>query len=240
MNEITKVNFTKPKNSYEVKLDMPDDLFSSVLDCTEDGVIIPKVLPWKEYQRYTENQLKLLFFKLGVYVVPTEELCSLLDELISPNENAIEICAGLGVIGRKMNMVCTDSKQQDNPLIQKVYKENGQPTIKYPNYIEKYEALDAVELYKPDCVLACYGTPKWNMNRAFEVFKKYKKEPCGSEYGVDYVELYKRVPHIIAVSYDDLMVNTPLFDIQHKEYQRYGIVVRSLKKLKVYEWKHKI
>ena len=156
----TKVGLAKSPIEYMIQ-------FRDYLD--ENG--LPKVLPAREYKKLGNNGLMLFYLSSSTYVLPTEELIDSLDEIIGVDSNAIEICCGNGVIGRKLNMTLTDSKiQQDNVEIKKQYLASGNPPITYPGDVEKLEALEAVRKYKPDTVLACFGTHLWKpgMNTGFQ------------------------------------------------------------------------
>lgn len=212
----TKVGLAKSPIEYMIQ-------FRDYLD--ENG--LPKVLPAREYKKLGNNGLMLFYLSTSTYVLPTEELIDSLDEIIGVDSNAIEICCGNGVIGRELNMTLTDSKiQQDNIEIKKQYLASGNPPITYPGDVEKLEALEAVRKYKPDTVLACFGTHLWKpgMNTGFQ-------------YGVDYEKLRNEVDRIILVGNDRVHGENPIMKIKHKEIVKWGFMSRTTKvPTKIYIW----
>jgi hypothetical protein len=188
---------------------------------------LPKVLPAREYLKFGNNNLSFFMISTSTYVLPTEELLETLDDIIEPESNAIEICSGNGVIGRELNMPLTDSKIQiKDPEIRSQYLLSGNPPITYPEDVEELEALEAVEKYKPDTVLACFGTHRWKPGMR-----------SGFMYGVDYEELWKKVQRIILVGNDKIHKENPLMKRRHREIQKWGIISRTQGvPTKVYIW----
>ncbi len=108
---------------------------------------------------YSWDYLRLWMHNAGVYLVPTEELILFLKDEIGASI-AIEIGCGLGLLGRHLNIHITDSKIQDEPCVKNYYSLIGQPVIKYPSYVEKLDAIAAVNKYKPDVVIGAWIT-RW-------------------------------------------------------------------------------
>lgn len=119
-----------------------------------------KVMPYSFYKGLDENSIKMLMLKHGIYVIPTQELVEWLRANILGF--AIEIGAGIGTIGRALKIPITDSRMQDLPHVKFQYNMSGQPTIKYPDDIEKLEASEAILKYKPKTVIGCFITHKYN------------------------------------------------------------------------------
>ena len=203
------------------------DFLSKITNYLDKETGLPKILPAQEYKKLGNNGLPLFMISTCTYVLPTEELIDTLDDIIEPESNAIEICCGNGVIGRELNMPLTDSMiQQLDPEIKKEYLRNGNPPITYPKDVEQLEALEAVEKYKPDTVLACFGTHKWEPGMK-----------TGFQYGVDYKKLREKVNRIILVGNDRVHGENPIMKIRHKEIIRYGIISRTLNiPNKIYIW----
>lgn len=118
-----------------------------------------KAMPSSFYKSLDENKVKLLMWKHGIYVLPTQELIDWLKESIIGS--AIEIGAGIGTIGRELQIPITDSRMQERPEIKIVYSLSNQPIIKYPDDVEKLSAEQAIEKYKPDTVIGCFITHKY-------------------------------------------------------------------------------
>lgn len=72
-----------------------------------------RVLPLAEWMKFSWAEIRTLLHETATYVVPTEELIDYLDELIG-DEKAIEICAGNGYIGSNLDIMMTDSYQQQD------------------------------------------------------------------------------------------------------------------------------
>jgi hypothetical protein len=107
-------------------------------------------LPW-EY-------LRIWMHYKAVYGVPTQELVQFLKEEIGTLP-AIEIGSGCTGLGRFLSIKMTDAKIQDKQAAL-YYAVMNQPTIKYPEDVEAIEALDAIELYKPNVVIGSWIT-RW-------------------------------------------------------------------------------
>jgi hypothetical protein len=187
-----------------------------------------KVLPAQVWQSLPWEPVRLLLHQIGVYVIPTEELLDYLDELIG-QEKTIEIGAGMGFIGRELDIPVTDSCQQrDDKATVKLYEVTGQPTIKYPADIIKAEALEAVRRFKPHTVLGCYITHKWRDDTQSGNFK-----------GIDFEELYRRVHRIILVGNKVTHRDNPLMELPHQEIELPGLLTRSDNSLnRIFIWEH--
>lgn len=105
------------------------------------------------------NLVANFMLKHGLYVIPTTELiCWLKENVVG---SAIEIGAGNGAISRALGIPITDNRMQELPEVQFFYMMSGQPVIAYPDDVEKLEALEAVEKYKPDTVIGAFITHKF-------------------------------------------------------------------------------
>lgn len=149
---------------------------------TEVASGIIKPIPSAEAEKFGWEKLRLFLHKYGLYTMPTTELIEYLAEVIR-GKTAIEIGAGIGVIGRSLGIPITDSKMQNWPEVKAHYDLFRQPTIQYPDDVEELDAMDAVRKYKPDIVIGSYITHKWRPGMQ-----------VGNQYGVETVELIKRVP----------------------------------------------
>lgn len=149
---------------------------------TEISSGIVKPLPAAVVAKFSWEKLRLFMHKYGLYTMPTVELIDYLSGLIR-GKRAIEIGAGMGVIGRSLGIPITDNKMQNWPQIKAHYDLFRQPTIQYPDDVEELDAMDAVKKYKPDIVLGSYITHKWRPGMQ-----------VGNQYGVDTLELIRRAP----------------------------------------------
>jgi len=98
--------------------------------------------------------------KNGVYTYPTFELIDWIKEKIG-GRGAIEICSGSGVMGRAIGIPMTDSYVQTEPAMMAYYLAMNQKPIFPANDVQKFEANEAVDYFKPDVVMGCYVTQKY-------------------------------------------------------------------------------
>lgn len=110
----------------------------------------------------------------GVYLLPTHELVVTLEEFFtklllvdrwdrsdaSLTSQVIEIGSGNGALAQALGIRATDSKLQERADIAATYKALGQAPVPYGANVEKLEALDAVEKYRPRIVLGSWITQK--------------------------------------------------------------------------------
>ena len=149
------------------------------LTCAMTGMIRP--IPAKEVAKFDVATLRLFLHKYGLYTMPTTELIDYLAGIIA-GKTAIEIGAGLGVIGRSLGIPIIDNKMQEWPDVKRYYDLTRQPTIKYPPDIIEMDAHDAVKRYKPAIVIGSYIT--------------HKRKPgtiLGNPHGVDNLKIARSV-----------------------------------------------
>lgn len=186
------------------------ELESQVLD---NGLL--KIKPYSFYQSIDSNSIKVLMWKYGIYVLPTQELVDWLKENIVGN--AIEIGAGIGAIGRALNIPITDSRMQEIPEIKFYYNMSGQPTINYPNDVEKLTAEEAIEKYKPDTVIGCFITHK------FEA-----KIGSGNAMGVQEENILKSVNRYINIGNLHTHKDKPILRNNPAEFNFEWLITRSV------------
>lgn len=143
------------------------------------GMIHP--IPSAEVEKFSFPVLRLFLHKYGLYTMPTVELIDYLAGIIE-GKKAIEIGAGMGVIGRSLGIPVTDNKMQQWPQVKAQYDRMRQPIIQYPSDIVEMDALQAVKHYKPDIVIGSYITHKWKPGMS-----------KGNQFGVDNLKLSKMV-----------------------------------------------
>ena len=137
-----------------------DEDISELEDMMSNSSEFLRPIPTAEAEKFGHNKLRLFMHKYGLYTFPTTELIEYLAGLIQ-GKSAIEIGAGMGVIGRSLGIPITDNKMQEWPEVKACYDACMQPTIKYPSDIIEMAAVEAVRHYKPDIVLGSYITHKW-------------------------------------------------------------------------------
>jgi len=103
------------------------------------------------------QDLMVWCLKNAVYGLVTEELVAWLKELIG-DRSAIEVGSGNGSLGRALGITRTDSFIQDRVDVALYYIAMGQPIIAYGHDVEKLEAQEAVDKYKPQVVIGSWLT----------------------------------------------------------------------------------
>lgn len=170
---------------------------------------------------YDHNDILYFMWKYGVYVLPTQELIDWLKHNTDWGRT-IEIGAGNGAIARALKIPATDSMLQADPSLNILYKITGQPVIKYPDDIEKLDALAAVKKYKPKTVVGAFITDI--------------KE--GNVYGVDEQKMLRKIDKYINIGNMVTHAKKPLLKIDHVEYYFSWLVTRAAdqKKNRIFVW----
>ena len=186
-----------------------------------------QILPAATWLKYGKNNLAMFMNMFNIWVAPTLELIDILDDEIG-DMSCIEICAGLGAIGRELGITTTDSHLHSTEEFKNTFGKMRGIAIdmKYPSDVEKLEASEAVDKYKPECVLGCYAVPKWTEKKATEYFLKYRKELKGSVVGVDYDYILPKVKKLILVGHDGLYSQHTFFNRKHRAVISKNIVTR--------------
>ena len=186
-----------------------------------------KIMPSDFYKKIPQEHLTLLGHNHGIYGFPTEELIQWMSKTIG--NNAIEIGAGRGSLGRALKIPYTDSKLMEEPEVAAYYKMMGQPTTEYPKDVIKMEALEAIDHYKPDIVIACWVTHKFCKEEAWRE---------GSVYGVDEEILLRKVKKYILVGNDSVHGKKPIMERPHQSLSFPFLFSRSMKPElnKIYIW----
>lgn len=188
-----------------------------------------RVLPYSEWMKFSWPEIRMLLHETATYVAPTGELLDYLDELIG-DEKAIEICAGNGYIGSNLDIVMTDSyQQQDDKMTCVMYDIMKQPRIKYPANVLKLEASRAVRQMSPHTVIGCYATHKWRDDTQ-----------SGNAKGVDFPDIFSKVKRLVLVGNVDTHKDNPLMNMPHEEIWLPGLLTRAADQTKnrVFIWKH--
>ena len=175
-----------------------------------------KVLPADVWRNYNWNVVRQLMHETGTYVLPTQELIDYLKREIG-DMRAIEIGAGNGVVGRTLGIPITDScLQRDNKMVRQYYAIAKQPVIDYPKDIIKAEAMKAVIRFRPECVVCCYCTHKWD-----------DKTQSGNDWGIDFERLLSSVKKLILVGNRITHMHNPIMKKPHIEERFPGLITRA-------------
>lgn len=185
----------------------------------EDGFKIP---PAAFFDRFPKDQITLWCHKHALYCLPTEELVEFLSKRIA-GKRAIEIGSGAGFLGKALGIPCTDNwMQQDLPEVVSYYQMLGQPTIKYGEHVEKLDALEAVEKYKPDVVLGAWVT---------EYVSPVDKPGVGggSVYGIKEEKILQETGEYIVVGHEGVHGFKKIMTEPHETFKFDWIKSRSIK-----------
>lgn len=123
----------------------------------ESGVLQPMPAKWWAKQ---SREAKMVFgHQHALYSFPTQQGIDTIKTWIGDRE-ALEIGAGNGGYCKALGIRGTDNKMQEWPEIKDHYTAHGQPAIKYGPHVEEIGGNDAVNLYRPQVVLAAWVTHK--------------------------------------------------------------------------------
>lgn len=129
-----------------------------------DGQGRLRIMPAKFYAQTTLQERALFGMRHGYYLLPTEELVEYLGRKIA-GRRAIEIGAGSGTLAAALGIPATDNRQQERPEIAAYYAALGQAPVPYGAHVETLDAHEAVSKYRPDVVIACWVTHRYDPNR---------------------------------------------------------------------------
>jgi len=116
-----------------------------------------KLLPTAAYDAFSRESLIAWCYHNARYGVPTIELVQWLKDRIG-GRSAIEIGSGAGDLAYHLGIPATDSKLQKKPAVRAFYDLAGQPVIRYPKFVQNLDALEAIEEYRPEVVVASWVT----------------------------------------------------------------------------------
>lgn len=187
----------------------------------DNGVL--RVVPGWYYQQFEQVDLSGFALRHGLYVLPTRELLDKINELIlevSPTRSAIEIGSGNGVLGKALDIRCTDNFMQDDPNVRALYAQMKQPVVSYGKHVERLDAQEAIDRYRPEVVVAAWVTHKFN---------EAEPERAGNMFGVDEVELLSKIRRYIFVGNFFVHQQKPLLAKPYMVYESDLLFSRSQK-----------
>lgn len=184
-------SFLQSKNAYV--MDRVDVSYLDKLLLDENGLL--KVVYAIDLMRVPQEHLMQWGNQHGVYTFPTLEMIEWLKDQIR-GRSAIEICAGYGAIGRALGIPTTDSYIQTTPEMIALYTKMGQVPIQPPPDVEKLEASEAVEKYKPQVVIAAYATQKYQEG---DEGGEGRPKVNSSVYGVDELSILPKLEKYINI-----------------------------------------
>lgn len=157
--------------------------------------------------RTTAEERMLFGVRQGIYSFPTVELCDFLRSRIE-GKVAIEIGAGHGVLAEALSIPATDNRQQEDPELRAYYAEIGQPTVPYGQNVEKLDAVAAVKKYRPNVVIACWVTHRFDSDRP---------DAGGSMTGVDEASIIGSCDEYIFIGNEHVHAHKPIWEMPHEK-----------------------
>ena len=167
--------------------------------------------PSSYYETLNFEQLRVFCHFNARYGLPTIELVDWLKKEIG-DLKAIEIGAGSGDLGHHLGIPMTDNHCQEWPDVRLIYSATQQPLIKYGVDVERLDALEAIEKYKPDVVLGSWVTQWIDPN---------KPPPFGggSVYGIKENLILERVRKYIVIGAVEIHKYKEIMKLPHKTYE---------------------
>jgi hypothetical protein len=157
--------------------------------------------------------------KRGVYCLPTVELIDWLRDRIA-GRTAIEICSGNGAIGRALGIPRTDSYNQTTPQMLAYYRLYNQTPIFPPDDVQKFEANEAVDHFKPEVVIGSYVTQKYIPSDEGVV--------GSSLFGVDEIALVPKVKTYITIGNESSHGDKRICQRAHKVFRFPWLFTRTM------------
>lgn len=189
-----------------------------------------QILGKEFWSQFSSDQIHLFMNQETLYVLPTEELIDFLDKEIG-EADAIEVGAGRGIIGHELSIRTTDSYQQSADSDTKMmYKLLGCPTISYPKYVEKIDAVSAARKYRPHTILGCFVAHKWRGDTK-----------SGNDLGIDMTKMFSFTRRFILVGNKHIHRDNPLMKLPHREIEVDGLITRSFNQEmnRIFIWERK-
>jgi hypothetical protein len=164
------------------------------------------ILPASYWAGTTRVERALFGHRHGIYSFPTVELVAYLQTVIG-DRRAIEIGAGHGVLAEALQIPGTDSFQHAEPEYRARIEAFGQPVVQYGPKVERLDALRAVSKYRPEVVIGCWVTHKFNRRRSFA---------GGNEVGIAEEKILKKVATYVVVGNEFVHKDKVIWDQPHQ------------------------
>jgi len=164
-----------------------------------------QILSTAFWENTTTQERALFGSRTGIYSFPTVELVEHLREIIG-GRKAIEIGAGNGVLAEALGIPATDNFQQRMPFYSEWYRMQSLVTVPYgPNVIEMH-ASRAVRHYKPDVVIGCWVTHKYDPKQ---------HDRGGNEIGIDEPDILRHCAQYIFIGNEKVHEKAPIWSRKH-------------------------
>lgn len=193
------------------------DISKELLD--ESGHI--KLFPASYFNKFSWEEVRIFCHFYSRYCLVTQELIDTLKIFIGERKT-IELGSGCGDLGYHLKIPLTDNRLQEEPDVKIIYEAMMQPIIKYPDSVEKLEALDAIEKYKPEVAISTWTT----------TFGDPTKENYGcNERGLKEFEIIKKVKTYIFVGSEEIHGDKPIIQkLYHNKITHPGLLSRTKNK----------
>lgn len=140
-----------------------------------------RLFPSNFYTRFNLLDIQLWCYEQARYTIPTTELVEFLKKQIN-GRTAIEIGSGNGDLGYHLGIPETDSYIQQTEELKSFYVKSGQYVTNPHKDVERLDAIQAIEKYKPQVVVGSWVTQKYNASTPERLFSS---EQGSFMYGVD-------------------------------------------------------
>jgi hypothetical protein len=190
-------------DAFAIDLTKVNDISNDLLD----GRGRLRIVAARTLERTTAEERLLFGVQQGLYGLPTQELCDFLRARIA-GRTAIEIGAGHGALAEALSIPATDNRQQKEEDLKAYYQDIGQPTVRYGDNVEKLDALAAVAKYRPQVVIACWVTHR---------FEPDNPEAGGSVTGVDEAALIAECEEYIFIGNERVHAPKPIWRLPHEK-----------------------
>lgn len=168
---------------------------------------LPELPTTADYDKIPFKVLRLYCHHEAKYLLVTKELVDFLKNTIG-DRTAIEIGAGCGDLGKHLNIPMTDNYCQTWPDVKLLYLTTGQPTINYGPTVERLDALEAINRYKPQVVVGAWLT-QW-------ISPDLPPPPeGGSVYGIKEEEIIRLVDTYIIIGAEEIHKNKKIMRYPH-------------------------
>lgn len=199
---------------------LPNDAINN--DPGTHGALSPKgqlqVMPAAFYEQFTQEEISAFAVRNGFYLLPTLELVNWLQEMLG-GADVLEIGAGNGVLAAALGARATDNYMQTWPDIVSHYAMLRQATVQYGPNVENIDAHDAIEKYRPEVVLACWVTHRYQAE---------EHHRGGNMFGVDEGRVLSGCRTYLHVGNARTHAQKPLLTQAHRNYRPAGLVSRSM------------
>lgn len=182
-----------------------------------------KLLPAATYHAIPRDDLRIWANMRSQYGFPTTELVDWLKQRMT-GRKAIEIGAGNGNLGLHLGITMTDSYQQvDDPeTVAYFAAHNVVPTCP-PSDVEKEDGENAVRRRKPQVVIACYVTEKFQPRSNSDITAR------GNLRGIRYDYIIERCETFILIGNEMTHGQNRAISLPHEKFHFPWLITRSEK-----------